>query len=214
MSNSLWPHGLQHARLPCPSPSPRVCPSSCPLNWWFHPVTSFSVALFFFFFCLQSLPASGSFPMSRLFASGGQSIGTSASAWVLPMSIQGWFLLSLTGLISLLPQRLSRVFTSTTVSNLIPACKFVLFIDYWNSAITLSLAVKNEKMFWLSQPMFYHYSKALLRISVNFPGLLIFRINSASEFLLHLNPPFRLYLTVLGYHAPSIFTWTWNSASL
>ena len=75
---SLWPHGLQHARPPCPSPSPRVCPSSCPLNWWYHPTISSSAALFSF--CLQSFPASGSFPMSWLFTSGGQSIGASASA--------------------------------------------------------------------------------------------------------------------------------------
>ena len=84
--HSLQPHGLQHTRPPCPSPSPRVCPSSCPLHWCCHPAISSSVALFF---CLQSFPASGSFPMSRLFASNGQNIGASASVSVLPMSIQG-----------------------------------------------------------------------------------------------------------------------------
>ena len=76
MSSSSRPHGLQHARPPCPSPSPRVCPSLCTLNWWYHPTTSSSVTLFF---CLQSFPASGSFPVSRLFASAGQSTGASAS---------------------------------------------------------------------------------------------------------------------------------------
>ena len=81
MSNSSWPHGLQYTRLPCPSPSLRVCPGSCLLNWWRHPTISSSVALFF---CLQSFPASGPLPMSRLFTSGGQSIGISASAPVLP----------------------------------------------------------------------------------------------------------------------------------
>ena len=100
MSNSLWCHGLQHARLPCPSPSPGVCPSSCPLNWWCHPTISFFVALFSFW--LQSFPARGSFPVSQLFESGGQSIGASASASFLPKSIQGWFPLRLTDLISLL----------------------------------------------------------------------------------------------------------------
>ena len=95
----LQPHGLQHARLPCPSPSPRVCPNSCPLNWWCHPTISSSVALFSF--CLQSYPGSGSFPVNWLFASGSQRIGASASASVLPMSIQGWFPLGRTGLISL-----------------------------------------------------------------------------------------------------------------
>ena len=113
VSDSLWPHGLQHARLPCPSPSPRACSNSCPLSRWCHPNISSSVVLFFS--CLQSFPASGSFPTSRLFTSGGQSIGASASASVLPMNIQNWFPLRLTSLISLLSKRLSRVFSNTTV---------------------------------------------------------------------------------------------------
>ena len=100
-SDSLRPHRLQHSRLPCPSPSPRVCPGSCPLNWWCHPAMSFSI--FPFSSCLQSFPASGSFQMSQPFISGGQSIGATASASVLPKSIQGWFPLTLTGWISLKP---------------------------------------------------------------------------------------------------------------
>ena len=103
MSDSLQPHGLQHARPPCPSPSLRVFPSSCPLNGWCHSTTSSSVTLFF---CLQSLPAPGSFPVSRLLASGSQSTGASASGSVLSMSVQGWFPLELTGLISLLSKGL------------------------------------------------------------------------------------------------------------
>ena len=99
MSNSLLSHGLQNARLPCPSFSPRACSNSCPLGWWCHPTISSSVVPFSS--CLQSFPASGSFLMSRLFSSGGQSIGASASASVLPMNIQNWFPLGLTGLISL-----------------------------------------------------------------------------------------------------------------
>ena len=87
-------HGLQHAMPSCPSPSPGVCPSSCPLDWWCHPTISSSVTLFSF--CLQSFPASGSSPMSQLLASGGQSIGALTS--VFPMNIQGWFPLRLTGL--------------------------------------------------------------------------------------------------------------------
>ena len=94
MSNSLQPHWLQHARLPCPSPSPEVCPSSCPLNQWCHPTISSSVTLFSF--CLQSFPASMPFPMSQFFPSGSQSIGASAS--VLPVSIHHWFPLGLTDL--------------------------------------------------------------------------------------------------------------------
>ena len=108
MSNSLQLHGIQQARLPCPSPSPRVHSDSCPLSWWCHPTISSSVVPFSF--CPQSFPASGSFPMSRLFTSGGQSIGASAS--VLPVNIQGWSPLRL---ISLLSKGLSGVFCSTTI---------------------------------------------------------------------------------------------------
>ena len=112
MSDFLWPHGLQHTRLPCPSLSPGVSLDSCPLSRWCHPTISSSVP---FSSCPQSFPASGSFLMSQLFASGGQSIGDSASASVLPMNIQGWFPLGLTGLMPLLSKGLSRVFSSTTV---------------------------------------------------------------------------------------------------
>ena len=113
MSNSLLPHGLQHARLPWPSLSPRVCSNSCPLSRWCHPTISSSVIPFFSF--LHSLPASVSFPMSQFFASGGQSIEASASAPALQMHIWGWFPLELTGLKSLLCKELPRVFTSTTI---------------------------------------------------------------------------------------------------
>ena len=105
MSDSLQPHGLQHARPPCPSPTPGVYSNSCPLSWWCHPTISSSVLPFSS--CLQSFPASGSFPVSQFFASGGQSIGVSASASVLPMSIQDWFLLGWTGWISLQSKGLS-----------------------------------------------------------------------------------------------------------
>ena len=98
VSDSLQPHGLQHTRLPCPSLFPGVCSNSCPLIWWCHPIISSSASLCF---CLQSFPASGSFPMSRLFKSGSQSIGAAASALVLPMNIQGCFPLGLTDLTSL-----------------------------------------------------------------------------------------------------------------
>ena len=113
MSDSLQPHELQHTRLPCPSLSPRVFSNSCPLSWWCHPTISSSVALFSF--CLQSFPASGSFPMSQLFPSSGQIIGASTSTPVLTMNIQGWFSLGLTDLISLQSKGLSRVFSSITI---------------------------------------------------------------------------------------------------
>ena len=100
VSDSLRPHEQQHARLPCPSLSPGDCSNSCPLSWWCHPTISSSVLPFSS--CPQSFPASGSFLMGQLFTSGGQSIGASASALVLPVNIQGWFPLGLIGLISLL----------------------------------------------------------------------------------------------------------------
>ena len=113
MSNSLWPHGLQHTRLPCPSLSPGVCSNSCPLSWWCHPTISSSV--FPFSSCPQSFPTSGSFPLSQLFASGGQSIGVSASTSALPMNTQDWSPLGWTCWISSQSKGLSRVFSNTTV---------------------------------------------------------------------------------------------------
>ena len=113
MWDSLKPHGLQHARLLCPPLSPRVCSDSCLLSRWCYLTISSSATPFSS--CRQSFWASGSFPMSQLFTSGGQSIGASASASVLPMNIQSWFPLGLTGLIPLQSKGLSRVFSSTTV---------------------------------------------------------------------------------------------------
>ena len=98
VSSSLWPHGLQHISLSCPSPSPRACSNSCRLGQWCHPTISSSVIPVFS--CLLSFSASGSFPMSQLFVSGGQSTGVSASASVLPVNIQGWFPLGLISLLS------------------------------------------------------------------------------------------------------------------
>ena len=109
----LCPHELQHARSPCPSPTPGVYPNLCPLSQWWHPTISSSVVPFSS--CPQSFPASGSFKMSQLFPSGGQSIGVSASASVLPMNTQDWSFLGWTGWISLLSKGLSRVFSNTTV---------------------------------------------------------------------------------------------------
>ena len=113
ISDSLWPHGLQHARPPCPSPTLGVYSNSCPLSQWCHPTISSSVVPFSS--CLQSFPASVSFPMSQFFESGGQSIGVSDSASVLPKNNQDWFSLGWTGLISWQSKRLSTVFSSATV---------------------------------------------------------------------------------------------------
>jgi len=113
MSDSLRPHESQHARPPCPSPSPGVHSNSCPSSRWCHPAISSSVVPFSY--CPQSLPASESFPMSQLFAWGGQSIGVSALAPFLPKNTQGWSPLEWTGWISLQSKGLSRVFSNTTV---------------------------------------------------------------------------------------------------
>ena len=123
MFNSLWPYELQHTSIPCPSLSPWVCSNSCPLSQWYHPTISSSVTSFPPLSPpfpplsppSQSFPASKSFPISWHFASSGQSIGASASASVLPIHIQGWFPLEMTGLISLLSNGLSRVFSCTTL---------------------------------------------------------------------------------------------------
>ena len=136
MSDFLWPHGLPHARLPCPSPSPRVCSDSLQLSRWCHPTISSSAPVFSF--RLQPFPASESFPMSWVFASGGQSIG--ASATVFPMNIQGWFPLGLTGWISLQSKGLSRVFSNTMIEKhqLFGVCllygpTFTPIHDYWKN---------------------------------------------------------------------------------
>ena len=113
MSDSLWPRGLQHARPPCPFPSPRVCSNSCPLSRWCHPTILSPVVPFSS--CFQSFPTSGSFLMSQLFISGGQSTGASASALVLPVNIQDWSPLGWTGWISLQSKGLSKVSSNTTV---------------------------------------------------------------------------------------------------
>ena len=112
VSDSLQPLGLQHARLPCPSPSPGVCSSSCPLSQWCHPTILSSVVPFSS--CLKSFPASGSFPVNQVFTSGGQSFGASISKSFLPMNIQDWFPLGLTGLISLLSKDSQESFFSNT----------------------------------------------------------------------------------------------------
>ena len=112
VSNSLWPHGLQHARPPCPSPTPKAYSNSCPLSWWCHPTISSSIVPLS---RLHSFPASGSFQMSQLFTSGGQSTEVSASASVFPTNIQDWFPLGWTGWISLQSKGLSRVFSNTMV---------------------------------------------------------------------------------------------------
>ena len=145
LSDSLWPHGLQHTRPPCPSPTPRACSKSGPSSHWFHPTSSSSVIPFS---PLQSFPASGSFPMSLFFAAGGQSTRASASASVLPMNIQGLFPLGLTGGISLQSKGLSRVFSNTTVQKHL----FSPQLSLWSSSHIHTWLLKNAWL-WLDGPM-------------------------------------------------------------
>ena len=138
VSDSLWPHELQHARPPCPSPTSAVYRNSCPWCQWCHPTISSSVIPSSS--CSQSFPASGTFPMSQFFTSGGQSIGVSASASVLQMNIQDWFPLGWTGWISLQSKGLSRVFSNTTVqkhqffgTHLSSQSNFTSILDHWKN---------------------------------------------------------------------------------
>ena len=138
MSYSLRLHRLQHARPPCPSPTPKVYSNSCPLSWWYHPTISSSAIPFSSH--LQSFPASGSFQMSQLFVSGGQCIGVSASASVLPMNIQDWFPLGWAGWISLQSKGLSRVFSTRQFKSIISSVLSFLYSpiltsihDHWKN---------------------------------------------------------------------------------
>ena len=169
MSDSLQPHGLQHVRLPWPSPAPRACSNSCPSSWWCHSTILSSVDPFYS--CLQSCPASRSFPISWLYASGGQSIGDSASASVLPMNIQGWLPLGLTGLISLLSKGLLRVFPSTQVESI----SWVL----WHSAFL---------MVQLSHPYMTTGKTTVLTIGIFVSKVMSLLLNMLSRFVIAFPP--------------------------
>ena len=155
MSDSLQPHGLQHARPPCPSPTPRVYSHSRPLSRWCHPTISSSVIPFSS--CLQSFPVSGSFQMSQLFASGGQNIGVSASASVLPVNIQDWFPLGWTGWISLKSKELSRVFSNTTVQKhqffgaqlFLIVQLYVVIVNHWYVQLYNTWLAFGKQLLWL-----------------------------------------------------------------
>ena len=160
MSDSLRPYELQHARLSCPSLSPWVCPNSCLLYQWCHPTISSSVVPFSS--CLQSFPASRSFPMSWLFSSGGRSIGTSASASIFLMNIQSWFPLGLTDLVSLQSKGLSRVFPSNIVQKHQPhgqcekntgvGCRFLLQGIFPAQGSNLSIPTLAGRLFTTELP--------------------------------------------------------------
>ena len=165
------PYGLQHARLPCPSLSPGVCSNSCPLSWWYHPTISSSVVPFSS--CLQSFPASGSFPVSQLFTSGGQSIGASASALVLPMNIQNWFPLGWTYWISLMSKGLSKVFYNTTVqkhqffsTQLLLGTTLTSIHDHWkNHNLDYYPKPSENMLLWVALNMLEEWSTKVLHQS-------------------------------------------------
>ena len=141
-----------HARLPCPSPTLGACSNSCPLSWWCHPTISFSIVPFSS--RLQCFPASGSFPMSQFFASGSQSIGVSASASGLPMNIQGWFPLHLTGWISLQSKGLSRIFSSTTFSKAsILWCSAFFIVQFSHPYMTTGKTIALTRQTFVSKVM-------------------------------------------------------------
>ena len=157
VSDSLRPRGLQNAKFPCPSPTPRTYSNSCLSSRWCHPTISCSVIPFSS--CLQSFPASGSFPRSQFFASGGQSIGISALASAFPMNIQDWFPLGLTGLISFLSKGLSRVFSTTVQKHQFFSIQLSLRS---NSHIYTWLLEKSY--LWLNRPLLANWCLSFLNI--------------------------------------------------
>ena len=168
MSDSSRPHGLQYARLPCPSPTARVYPNLCPLSQWCHPTISSSVIPFSF--CLKSFPASGSFKTNQFFASGGQSIGVSASASALLMNIQDWFPLGWTGWISLKSKGLSRIFSNTTVQ------KHQLFfiVQLSHPYMTTGETIALTKRTFVGKVMWLIFNMQTMLVKLFFQGASIF----------------------------------------
>ena len=185
ISNSLWPHGLLHIRLPCPSSSSRACSNSCPLSWWCHATILYSVIPFSS--CLQSFPASGSFPMSQFFPSGGQRIGASASVSVLPVNIQGWFPLGLTDLISFLSKGLKSLlqYHSSKASVLWHSAFFMVQLSYPYMTIGKTVALTRQNFIGKVTSLLF---KTLSRFVIDFlprsKGLLISWLWSPSAVIL------------------------------
>ena len=171
MSDSLWPHGLQHARLPCPSPIPRAYSNPCPLSWWCHPTISFSVVPFSS--CPQSLPASGSFPMSLFFTLGSQSIGVSASASVLPMNIQDWFPSGWTGWISCSPRDSQESSPTPQIKNIIFSVLSFLYRPTPHPYMTTGKTIALTRLIFVGKVMSLLFNMlSRLTIDLNFLFLL------------------------------------------
>ena len=205
VSHSLWPHGLQHTRPPCPSPTPRVYSNSCPLSWWCHPTISSSVIPFSS--CLQSFPASESFQMTQVFASGGQSIGVSASTSVLPMNIQDWFPL---GWISLQSKGLFKSLLqhhSSKASILLCSAFFVVQLShpYMTTGKTIALTRRTfaDKVMSL---LFNTLSRLVITFLPRSKHLLISWLQSPSA--VTLEPP-EIKSATVSTVSPSIFAVKW-----
>ena len=186
LSDSLQPHESQHARPPCPSPTPRVHSNSCPSSRWCHPAISSSVVPFSS--CLQSLPASESFPMSQIFAWGGQSIGVLASTSVLPMNTQDWFPLGWTGWISLQSKELSRVFSNTTVQKhqLILLCSALFIVQLSHPCMTTGKTIVLTSRTFVDKVMslpFNMLSRLVNFCLLSFQGVSIFSFHGCSHHL-------------------------------
>ena len=166
------PHGLQHTRPPCPSPSPEICPSSCPLSQWCCPTISYSAV--FFSFCLQFFPASGSFPMSLLFASDGQIIVASALTLVLPMNTQGWFHLELTGLISLLSKEHWRLLQHHNSKASILQCSFFFMVQFSYLYMTTGKTVALTRQTFLAKCCLCFLKHGLGLSSLSFQEISVF----------------------------------------
>ena len=207
MSNSLWPNGPQHARPPCLSLSPRVCSDSWPLSWWSHPTTSSFVIPFSS--SPQSFQASGSFPMNWLFASGNQSIRASAS--VLPMNVQGWFPLGLTGLTSLLSKRLSRLFSSIMVQrHQFFGTQSSIMVQpshlYMTTGKTIALTIRTLVIKMMSL-LFNMLSRFVLAFLSRNSHLLILWLQSPSTVILE---PEKIKSVTVSIFSPSIAMKWWN----
>ena len=188
MSDFLQPHESQHARPPCPSPTPGVYSNSCPSSRWCHPAISFSVVPFSS--CPQSLPASGSFPMSQIFTWGGQSIGVSALASVLPMNTQGWFPLGWTGWISLQSKGLSRAFSNHSSKASIFQCSAFFTVQLSHPYMTTGKTIALTRRTFVGKVMNLLFNM-LSRLVITFPPrskrLLVSWLQSPSAVILE--PP-------------------------
>ena len=200
--HSFWPCGPQHARPPCPSPTPGVYPDSCPLSWWCHPAISPSVIPFSF--CPQSFPVSGSFPMSQLFTSGGQSIGVSASTSVLPMNTQDWFPLGLTGGSPCSPKALKSLLQYHSSKASILRCSAFFIVQLSHPYMTTGKTIALTRQTFVGKVMSLLFNM-LSRLVITFPPrskhLLITWLQSRSVLILE---PRKIKSATVSTVSPSI----------